>query len=52
MLATSSFIINHNTFSDCCQFSDINISQGSEKTTHFTCVGIFKYDFVPNLAYH
>ena len=34
--------------SDCCQFSDIHISQGSV-ATHLRCGGIFKYEFVANL---
>jgi len=34
--------------SDCCQFSDIHISQGSV-STHLRCGGIFKYEFVANL---
>ena len=34
--------------SDCCQFSDIHISQGSV-VTHLRCGGIFKYEFVANL---
>jgi len=33
---------------DCCQFSDIHISQGSV-ATHLRCGGIFKYEFVANL---
>jgi len=33
--------------SDCCQFSDIHISQGSV-ATHLRCRGIFKY-LVANL---
>ena len=35
--------------SDCCQFSDIHISQGSV-ATYSRCGGIFKYDFVANLS--
>ena len=34
--------------SDCCQFSDIHISQGSV-ATYLRCSGIFKYEFVANL---
>jgi len=34
--------------SDCCQFSDIHISQGSV-ATYLRCGGIFKYQFVANL---
>ena len=34
--------------SDCCQFSDIHISQGSV-ATYLKCGGIFKYEFVANL---
>ena len=34
--------------SDCCQFCDIRISQGSV-ATYFRCGGIFKYEFVANL---
>ena len=34
--------------SDCCQCSDIHISQGSV-ATYLRCGGIFKYDFVANL---
>jgi len=34
--------------SDCCQFSDIHISQGSV-ATYLRCGGIFKYRFVANL---
>ena len=34
--------------SDCCQFSDIHISQGSV-ATYIRCGGIFKYGFVANL---
>ena len=34
--------------SDCCQFSDIHISQGSV-ATYLSCGGMFKYDFVANL---
>jgi len=34
--------------SDCCQFSDIHISQGSV-ATYLRCGGIFKHDFVANL---
>jgi len=34
--------------SDCCQFSDIHISQGSV-TTYLRCGGIFKYSFITNL---
>ena len=34
--------------SNCCQFSDIYISQGSV-ATHIRCGGIFKYEFVANL---
>jgi len=34
--------------SDCCQFSDIHISQGSP-ATYLRCGGIFKYEFVANL---
>jgi len=34
--------------SDCCQFSDIHISQGSVATC-LRCGGIFKYEFVANL---
>jgi len=34
--------------SDCCQFSDIHISQGSV-ATYLRCGGIFKYEFVANL---
>jgi len=34
--------------SDCCQFSDIHISQGSV-ATYLRCGGIFKYYFVANL---
>ena len=33
---------------DCCQFSDIHISQGSV-ATYWRCGGIFKYEFVANL---
>ena len=33
--------------SDCCQFSDIHISQGSV-ATHLGCGGVFLYDFVTN----
>ena len=34
--------------SDCCQFSDIHISQGSYRSlaTYLRCGGIFKYEFV------
>jgi len=35
--------------SDCCQFSDIHIAQGSV-ATYLRCGGIFKYKFVANLA--
>ena len=41
-----SLITKH--ISDCCQFSDIHISQGSV-ATYLRCGGIFKYDFVENL---
>jgi len=34
--------------SDCCQFSDIHISQGSV-ATYLRCGGICKYEFVANL---
>ena len=34
--------------SDCCQFSDIHISQGSV-AIYLRCGGIFKYEFVANL---
>ena len=34
--------------SDCCQFSDIHLSQGSV-ATYLTCGGIFKHEFVANL---
>jgi len=34
--------------SDCCQFSDIHISQGSA-ATYLRFGGIFKYEFVSNL---
>ena len=34
--------------SDCCQFTDIHISQGSV-ATYLRCDGIFKYEFVANL---
>ena len=34
--------------SDCCQFSNIHISQGSV-ATYLRCSGIFKYEFVANL---
>ena len=34
--------------SDCCQFSDIHISQGSV-ATYLRCGGIFKYECVANL---
>jgi len=34
--------------SDCCQFSDIHISQGSV-ATYLRCGGIFKYELVANL---
>ena len=34
--------------SDCCQFSDIHISQGNV-ATYLRCGGIFKYDFVAHL---
>ena len=34
--------------SDCCQFSDIHISQGSVATC-LRCGRIFKYEFVANL---
>ena len=34
--------------SDCCQFSDIHISQGSV-ATYLRCGWIFKYEFVANL---
>jgi len=34
--------------SDCCQFSDIHILQGSV-ATYLRCGGIFKYEFVANL---
>jgi len=34
--------------SDCCQFSDVHISQGSV-ATYVRCGGIFKYEFVANL---
>ena len=34
--------------SDCCQFSDIRISQGSV-ATYLRCGEIFKYEFVANL---
>ena len=33
---------------DCCQFSDIHISQGSV-ATYLRCGGIFKYKFGANL---
>ena len=33
--------------SDCCQFSDIHISQGSV-ATRLWCGGVFMYDFVTN----
>ena len=42
------FIINHNAYADCCQFSDIHISQGSV-ATYLRCGGIFKYEFVADL---
>ena len=42
------FIINTMHISDCCQFSDSHISQGSV-ATHLRCGGIFKYEFVANL---
>jgi len=35
--------------SDCCQFSDIHISQGSV-ATYLKCGGIFKYEFVAHLS--
>jgi len=35
-------------FSDCRQFSDIYISQGSVET-YLGCDGIEKYDFLANL---
>jgi len=34
--------------SDCCQFSDIHISQGSV-ATYLRCGGILKHEFVANL---
>jgi len=34
--------------SDCCQFSDIHISQGSV-ATYLRCGGIFKHEFLANL---
>jgi len=34
--------------SDCCQFSDIYISQGSV-ATYLRCGKIFKFEFVANL---
>jgi len=34
--------------SDCCQFSDIHVSQGNA-ATHLRFGGIFKYEFVSNL---
>jgi len=34
--------------SDCCQFSDIHISQGSV-TTYLRRGGLFKYELVVNL---
>jgi len=34
--------------SDCCQFSDIHISQGSV-AINLRCGEIFKYEFVANL---
>ena len=34
--------------SDCCQFSNIHILQGSV-ATYLRCGGIFKYEFVANL---
>jgi len=34
--------------SDCCQFSDIHISQGSV-ATYLRRGGIFKHEFVANL---
>ena len=46
MLACAILITMH--ISDCCQFSDIHISQGSV-ATHLRCGGIFKYEFVANL---
>ena len=43
------FIINHTIhISDCCQFSDIHISQGSV-ATYLRYDGIVKYEFVANL---
>ena len=46
--AISWFIIKHNTFSDYCQFSDTDISQGSV-ATYARCGGILKDSFVANL---
>jgi len=43
-----SLITIHRPISDCCQFSDIHISQGSVETC-FGCSGIVKLDFVANL---
>jgi len=43
------FIINHNTYSDYHQFSDIHISQGSVATL-LRYGGTFKYEFIANLA--
>ena len=46
LFCDSSLITMH--ISDCCQFSDIHISQGSV-ATYLRCGGIFKYEFVANL---
>ena len=43
-----SLIIIH--ISDCCQFSDIHISQGSV-ASYLRYAGIFKHDFVANLPF-
>jgi len=46
-----SCVLSLNTMhiSDCCQFSDIHISQGSV-ATYLRFGGIFKYEFVANLT--
>ena len=42
------FNLSRPTYSDCRQFSDIHISQGSV-ATYLRCGGIFKREFVANL---
>jgi len=48
LATTLSFTINHDTYFDCRQFSDIHISQGSV-VTDLRFGGKFVHDFVANL---